>query len=87
MTKNYRNIYNKIKHSMKIAYYAKRFSECNKNTKNLWKIINEIIWKHKHKGYIISYISIDGVKTYNPHSIANAFGKFYSTLGSSLSKK
>ena len=85
--KDYRNIYNKTKHIMKITYYVKRVSECKSNTKDLWKIINEIIWKHKHKESIISYISIDGVKTYNPQTMANAFGNFYSTLGSTLSKQ
>ena len=35
----------------------------------------------------MSYISIDGVKTYNPHIIGNAFGKSYSNLGLSLAGK
>ena len=62
-------------------------NECKNNNKKLWKIINEILRKHKHKGSIITQISIDGVKTFNPFKIVNAFGKFYSTLGSNLAKQ
>ena len=85
--KNYRNVYNKTKHIMKIAYYTKRVKDCKNNTKDLWKVMNEILRKNKHKGSIISQLSIKGVKTYNSHTIANAFGNFYSTLGSTLSKQ
>ena len=79
--KNYRNLYNKTKRNMKIEYYTTRVNECKNNNKKLWKIINEILRKHKHKGSLIMHISINGVKTYNPIKIANAFRKFYSTLG------
>ena len=41
----------------------------------------------KHGGSIIPYISIDGVKTYNPKKISNAFGSFFVNLGSDLAKK
>ena len=35
----------------------------------------------------MTQVSINGVKTYNPYRIANAFGNFYSTLGSNLAKQ
>ena len=85
--KNYRNLYNKTKREMKINYYSKKLTECKTNTKKLWKVTNEILCKHKHKGNLIDYISIDGVKTYNPKKIANEFGKFYSRLGETLAGK
>ena len=43
--KNYRNVYNKTKCIMKIAYYTKRVKDCKNNTKDLWKVINEILRK------------------------------------------
>ena len=43
--KNYRNLYNKTKRNMKIAYYTKRVKDCKNNTKDLWKVINEILRK------------------------------------------
>ena len=85
--KIYRNMYNKTKRNMKVVYYTTRVNECKNNNKKLWKIINEILRKHKHKGSLITQISINGVKTFNPFKIANAFGKFYSTLGLNLAKQ
>ena len=85
--KNYRNLYNKTKRNMKVPYYTKWVTDCKNNNKELWKVINEILQKHKHKDSIITQISINGVKTYNPHRIVNAFGNFYSTLGSNLAKQ
>ena len=72
---------------MKISYYTQRIVDCKRNTKKLWKTINAIICKYKHSGSVISYITIEGVRTYNPLKIANAFGKFYSTLVSTLAKQ
>ena len=43
-----------------------------------------MVGKTKHKGTIISCITINGLKNYNPIKIANKFGKFYSNLGANL---
>ena len=58
-----------------------------KNTKQLWKMINGIIGKRKHSGSIISYITINGVKTYDTKKIANDFGRYYATMGADLAIK
>ena len=71
---------------MMITYYKKKIQE-NTNTKKLWKVINNIIGKHKHSGSIISYITVDGARKYDPDVIANEFGKFYSQLGSKLASQ
>ena len=55
--------------------------------KELWKTINAIIHKYKCTGSVISYITIECVRTYNLLKIANTFGKFYSTLESTLVKR
>ena len=70
-----------------ITYYKKKIQENTTNTKKLWKVINNIIGKHKHSGSIISYITVDGVHKYDPNIIANEFGKFYSQLGSNLASQ
>ena len=69
---------------MKILYYTNKLKENMENTKKMWKIINEILKKQKHKGAIITHININGVKTYDTRKIANEFGKHYSTIGSNL---
>ena len=70
-----------------ITYYKKKIQENATNTKKLWKVINNIIGKHKHSGSIISYITVDGVRKYDPNVIANKFGKFYSQLGLNLASQ
>ena len=72
---------------MMITYYKKKIQESTTNTKKLWKVINNIIGKHKHSGSIISYITVDGACKYDPDVIANKFGKFYSQLGSKLTSQ
>ena len=57
------------------------------NTKKLCRVINNVIGKNKNKGSIIPYITIDRICKYDPSTIANEFGKFYSSIGSSLVQK
>ena len=45
-----------------------------------------MIGKTKYKGNVISCITINGLKNYNPIKMANEFGKFYSRLGENLAK-
>ena len=50
----------------------------------MWQLMNKTVGKCKHTGSIIPYITADGVRKYIPKKIANAFGKFYSEMGSNL---
>ena len=72
--KDYRNTYNKLKQTVQNEHYATKCREYGKNTKQLWTMINGIIGKRKHSGSIISYITINGVKTYDTKKIINEFG-------------
>ena len=85
--KKYRNTYNKLKRTVRIEYYASKCKEYGKNTKQLWKLINGVICKKKHSGSIIPFITINGIKTYDPRKIANEFGHFYTTVGLELAGK
>ena len=82
--KEYRNTYNKLKWDASIKYYADRIAAYKSNTKKLWQLINGVVNKTKRKGSIIPFISTDGIKTYNPNTITNEFGKFYVGLGTNL---
>ena len=73
---------------MMITYYKKKIQETRTNTKKLWKVINNIIGKHKHSGSIIQTLqSMEPLHKYDPEIIANEFGKFYSQLGSTLTSQ
>ena len=85
--KRYRNEYNRLKRAAQIAYYRTKVIDFRYKTRELWKVVNNVIGKTKHRGSIISYISINGIKDYNPTNIADEFARFYSNLGPELAKK
>ena len=84
---SYRNNYNRIKKAARLKYYKLQVEESKTNTKRLWQVINTVINKRKNKGSTIPYITVEGIRIYDPNKIADEFGKFYSTLGSNLAKK
>ena len=83
----YRNKFNKTKRSMQKLYNTARENDFAKDSKKLWSLINNVIKRTKDKGSIIPQITINGMKTSNPVKIANKFGTFYSTLGSTLASQ
>ena len=64
--KNYRNQYNQLKCMAQQTFYWDKIQNCKSKMKELWKVINTVLGKAKHKGSIISHISVNGIKTYNP---------------------
>ena len=48
---------------------------------------NDVVNKTKNRGSIIPYITVDGLKNYDPKKITNSFRKFYSELGKILASK
>ena len=85
--KQHRNIYKELKQIQKKDYYQTKCQAYKSNSKKLWALINNTITKVKHKGSIIPYITVDGIRQNRPKGIANSFGEFYSKLGSSLAEK
>ena len=75
--KRYRNTYNELKRKLKVEYYQAKCESYKSNSKKLWSLINSTITKTKHKGSIIPYIMVDGIKKTRPMDIANSFGDFY----------
>ena len=80
-------MYNSLKSKLKKDFYHAKCIDYKQNAKKLWSLINNTIKKVKHKGSIIPYITVKGLKQYNPSKIANCFGEFYSNLGPSLAKQ
>ena len=68
--KSKRNIYNRLKRKMIHKYYMEQTEKFKTNTKELWKIINRTVSRHKNSGSIISYITVDGLKITSPQEIA-----------------
>ena len=70
-----------------VEYYQTKCTEYKKNSKKLWELINNTISKVRHKGNIIPFITVDGIKKHSPKDIANHFGEFYANLGLDLASK
>ena len=84
--KHHQNLYNQLKRKLRTDYYHLKCESYKSNTKKLWSLINQMITKVKHKGSIIPFITVDGIKYNKPKTIADKFGEFYSQLGSTLAK-
>ena len=85
--KLYRNCLTRIKRKAKIDYYTQQCYALKSNTKKLWHLINKIINKTNDKDSVINYITVDNIRYYDAKSVADEFGKFYSTIGSKLANK
>ena len=48
--RKYRNEFNRLKQMAQKAYYTCKIEEFRCKTKDLWKVINNIIGKNKHRG-------------------------------------
>ena len=82
--KAYRNMLNRLHRTTRKEYYTTKSHEYRKNTRKLWSLINNTINKCKNSRSIIPFITVDGLKTYNPLKNANGFGHFYSMVGKNL---
>ena len=85
--KSYCNTYNGLKRKLRNDYYQMKCTEFHRNARKLWSLINNTIKKVKNRGSIIPYITVNGLRQYNPIKIANSFGDFYTSLGHNLVSK
>ena len=85
--KLYHNTYNALKRKLRSDYYQMKCTEFQRNAQKLWSLINNTIKKVKNCGSIIPYITVNGLRQYNPIKIANSFGDFYASLGHNLASK
>ena len=79
--RNYRNTLVKIKRAAHKAYYTSKCVEFKRNTKKLWQLINNISGKVNNKTKLVECLSINNIDHYDANSIANEFGKHFSTVG------
>ena len=85
--KSYRNTYNALKRKLRSDYNQMKCTEFWQNAQKLWSLINNTIKKVKNRRSIIPYITVNGLRQYNPIKIANCFRDFYPSLGHNLASK
>ena len=59
--RKHRNVYNRLKRQSLKNYYERQTLNFKNNTKELWRLINKAICKHKNKGSIIPLITVEDI--------------------------
>ena len=86
---SYKKYKNKLNHSLRIAkrnYYDKQLDYFKTNTKNTWKILNEVINKKKRVSKLSSTFIFDNQEIPCPFTIANHFCDYFTNIGPNLAK-
>ena len=61
-----------------------KFQEYSKQSKQTWQLINLLTNHCKNKWHIIKQIDIDNITYLNSPDIANRFGDYFSSIGSTV---
>ena len=84
---SYKAILDKIKRTLKKDYYQAQCLAFKRNTRKLWKIINEIKGKCNDKSNIIESIKSNDITYYDAKNITNSLGEYFSTVGENYANK
>jgi hypothetical protein len=77
----YANLYNKLKHKMKINYF-KDMLESNKNSmNNIWAILKKAISKQCNKIHFSSTFTINNKQVSEKSKITDSFNNYFSNIG------
>ena len=76
--KTYVNLLNTLLRRVKREYYIKKFENVNNNTKNTWKLINNILGRNKRSE--IKEIMVDGNIISEDSQLAERFASFFASL-------
>jgi hypothetical protein len=85
----YKNYKNKLNHSIRIAkrlYYERKLEHVKSNTKNTWKILNEVINKKKPTRKLPHEFKVNNQFISNPKAIADRFCDYFTNIGPNLAK-
>jgi hypothetical protein len=80
---------NKLNHSLHIAkrlYYERKLEYVKSNTKNTWKILNEVINKNKTTRKLPHEFKMNNHIISNPKPIADRFCDYFTNVGPNLAK-
>ena len=83
--RNYRNSLQKIIRLSKSKYLHEKCNEYRRDSRKLWRLINDIIRKTGNKKNMIESLKIKNLMKYDPDSITNEFCEFFSTVGERFS--
>ena len=79
--RQYRNNLQRLIRFSKCSYLHDKCNEYRRDSKKLWRLINEIIKKTGNKKNMIESLKIRNLIKYDPDSITSEFCEFFSTVG------
>jgi len=79
--KETRKNYNKVRRQMKRKYYIDKFNEAKHNSRDTWKIINELRKVKSKQNDINEIMTPNGTTTDKSEKISETFNKFYAGVG------
>ena len=84
--RKYRNNLQSIIRFSKHRYLHEKCSEYRRDSKKLWRLINDLIKKTGNKKDMIESLKIKNLMKYDPDSITTKFCEFFSTVGERFAK-
>ena len=84
--RQYRNNLQRIIRFSKCRYLHEKCNEYRRDSKKLWRLMNELIKKTGNKKNMIESLKIKNLMKYDPNSITNEFCEFFSTVGERFAK-
>ena len=79
--RQYRNNLQRLIRFSKCRYLHDKCNEYRRDSRKLWRLINEIIKKTGNKKNMIESLKIRNLTKYDPDSITSEFCEFFSTVG------
>ena len=83
--KKYKTKLTKLLRLEKKNYYRKKLEDCKTNTRETWKILNNIIGKRKSETKYSNEFCVGENRVLESKEIANHFNKFFVDIGTNLS--
>ena len=85
--KYYRNHLNKLKNILKRRYYEQKFDTAKGDTKQTWKLVNEVINRKKRNTVSSAEFKKDNERISDEREVVNRFNEYFVNVGANLAKK
>ena len=83
--KQYRGVLKRIKRRQKHNYYTNLCERHKQNSKQLWRLINDVCGRNNDRTSSINHITINGIKEFRSEKISKEFAQHFTNIGKHLS--
>ena len=82
--KKYANKLTRLKNLSKKMYYKEALNVNKSNSKELWKIINSVIFNKRANNPLVKKLTVNNIEFKEPNSISEQFNKFLVEIGQEI---